>query len=163
MSSIKWNYFYFLKLVHNWLKWSLIKTYNSILHKATNTSILASDNKLHLSKISGFLWFNLCKWDSFSILNYFVFQKLKSLVRPRPSSTTPLGKAVFGRSTPKPSNDVIHRDNLRDLMALNQSQIIPNRNRTFLMDTQVMYTVVSSKLSQINSLVIKRKDCFNNS
>jgi hypothetical protein len=166
VSSIKWNFFYFLKLVqHSWLKWSLIKTCNSILHKATHNLILAFDSKLHLSKISGFLWFNLCKCDSFSILNYFVFQKLKSLVRPRPASTTPLGKAVFGRSTPKLSNDVIHRDNLRDLMALNQSQIIPNRNRTFLMDTQVMYTVVSSKLSQINSsqsdilvIVVRRKD-----
>ncbi len=71
------------------------------------------------------------------------FQRLKGLVRPRPSSTTPLGRAVFGRSTPKQQNDVINRDYLHDMMALNQAQIIPNRNRTFLMDSQVMFTVVS--------------------
>ena len=71
-----------------------------------------------------------------------LFQRLKGLVRPRPSSTTPLGRAVFGRSTPKQQNDVINRDYLHDMMALNQAQIIPNRNRTFLMDSQVMYTVV---------------------
>ena len=89
------------------------------------------------------------------LINFLLlFQRLKGLVRPRPSSTTPLGKNVFGRSTPKQNSDVTNRDYIHDLMSVNQSQIIPNRNRTFLMDSQVMYTVVSELRASLNDVTL---------
>lgn len=86
----------------------------------------------------------------FSIYNRIktlTFQRLKGLVRPRPSSTTPLGKSVFGRSTPKQGNsEFLLRSHLNDIMNINQAQILPNRNRSFIMDTQIMYSVVRDQL-----------------
>ena len=96
---------------------------------------------------------------------YLVLQKLRGLVRQKTTNSMPnpvaMGRAFFARHTNNVNNNNHLNGNhatsltngigngaraeatLADVFGSKDAGLIPNKHRTFVMDTQVKYTVVS--------------------
>lgn len=87
-------------------------------------------------------------------------QKLKGLVRQKTTNSMPnpmaMGRAIFQKAnnlTHKTSQNGRSESTIADVFGSKDAGLIPNKHRTFLMDTQVKYTVVSLSLDWMNGWI----------